>query len=160
MTEAEVHRLLDRLTGEARIAHVATRTLEALLGSGVVPVVSGFQGVRAAGETVTLGRGGSDTSAVALAAALGASCDIVTDVSGVHDRDPRRDPGARLLPEVSYADLRKLADTGAEVVHPDAARLAEERRVPLRVYAFGAPLDDPAGTRVLAPESVLAGGVG
>lgn len=146
--------------GEARIEHVATRTLETLLCSGVVPVVSGFQGARADGETVTLGRGGSDTSAVALAAALGASCDIVTDVSGVHDRDPRRDPCARLLPEVSYSDLRKLADAGAQVVHPEAARLAEERRVPLRVYAFGAPLDKPAGTRVLAPEPVLAGDAG
>jgi aspartate kinase len=142
--------------GGGTIARVLTPDVERLLGSGTVPVVAGYQGLRADGETVTLGRGGSDTSAVALAAALHASCDIVTDVPGVFDRDPRRHPGARHLAEVTYADLRKLAESGAQVVHPAAARLAERHRVPLRVYDFRAPFDAPEGTVVLAAEALEA----
>lgn len=134
--------------GGAAIARVAPTPLERLLASGAVPVVSGFQGIRSDGETVTLGRGGSDTSAVALAVALRATCDIVTDVAGVFDRDPRRHAGARLFPEISYASLRELSDSGAQVVHPAAARLAEEHRVPLRVYSYRAPFDAPEGTEV------------
>ena len=138
--------------GAGCIQDVTPRALEALLERGVVPVVSGFQGARPDGETVTLGRGGSDTSAVALAAALHAACEIVTDVPGVFDRDPRREREARLLPELTYAELCDLAEAGAQVVHPAAARLAEAHRVPLRVYSFSAPLEEPEGTAVLEPE--------
>ena len=127
--------------GSGRIESVRPRRLRALLDSGIVPVVSGFQGGRFDGETLTLGRGGSDTTAVALASALGSvSCEIVTDVSAVCDRDPRRHRRVRRYQELTYAELRRLAETGATVVHPEAARLAEQFAVPLRVYSFRAPL--------------------
>jgi hypothetical protein len=83
-----------------RIEDVDPQPLRTLLAAGMVPVVSGFQGVREDGETLTLGRGGSDTSAVALAAALGAECHIVTDVAAVYDRDPNLHPDARPIGEI------------------------------------------------------------
>jgi aspartate kinase len=131
-----------------RIAEVDPRPLRALLAAGIVPVVSGFQGIREDGETVTLGRGGSDTSAVALAATLGAECHIVTDVAAVHDRDPRLHADARPIGEIDPLALVVLAEGGAHVVHPEAARLALERHVPLRVYGFRAPLSGRGGTIV------------
>ncbi|HYR11563.1 MAG TPA: hypothetical protein VEQ60_27520 [Longimicrobium sp.] len=119
-----------------------------LLAAGTVPVVSGFQGARDDGETVTLGRGGSDTSAVALAAALGVECHIVTDVPAVYDRDPRAHADARRIGEIDPLALVVLAEDGARVVHPTAARLALERCVPLRVYHHRAPLSGRGGTVV------------
>lgn len=134
--------------GAGHIERVEPRRLRALLAAGVVPVVAGFQGGRGDGETVTLGRGGSDTSAVALAVALGAAaCEIVTDVAAVFDRDPRLHPEARPLASLPHDGLLRLAERGAQVVHPDAARLAGRFGLPLRVYSFRAPLaDGPYGT--------------
>lgn len=132
-----------------RIAAVDAAPLRALLGAGVVPVVSGFQGVRDDGETLTLGRGGSDTSAVAIAAALGpVPCHIVTDVDAVYDADPRVDASARPFARLSHRALLGLAQDGARVVHPQAARLALVGGVPLRIYGFRAPLSGRGGTRV------------
>lgn len=133
--------------GAGRIVAVDTEPIRRLLERGVVPVVSGFQGVRADGETLTLGRGGSDTSAVAIAEALGAECHIVTDVDAVYDRDPRLDPDARPYETLDYASLVALVDAGAKVVHPAAARIAARSGVPLRVYHFRAPLAG-SGTRI------------
>lgn len=133
--------------GAGRIVAVDTEPLRRLLERGVVPVVSGFQGVRADGETLTLGRGGSDTSAVAIAEALGAECHIVTDVDAVYDRDPRIDPDARPFEALDYASLVALVDAGAKVVHPAAARIAARSGVPLRVYHFRAPIAG-TGTRI------------
>ncbi|HSH45585.1 MAG TPA: hypothetical protein VK966_07000, partial [Longimicrobiales bacterium] len=110
--------------------------------------VSGFQASRPDGETVTLGRGGSDVTAVTLAAALDAPCDIVTDVAGVYDRDPRLHPEAELLPALDHSELVRLVERGARVVHPVAARVAEERRVPLRVYHYKASPRCTGGTLV------------
>jgi aspartate kinase len=145
--------------GRGRIERVVPGRLRVLLSAGSVPVVSGFQGGRADGETVTLGRGGSDTSAVALAAALGpVPCEIVTDVEAVCDRDPRINRDARRYASLSHAELRRLAEAGAEVIQPEAARLAERLGVPLRVYSFRAPLaDGPYGTRI-RPERAEAPG--
>jgi len=146
--------------GAGRIVAVDTEPLRRLLERGVVPVVSGFQGVRADGETLTLGRGGSDTSAVAIAEALGAECHIVTDVDAVYDRDPRIDPDARPFETLDYASLVALVDAGAKVVHPAAARIAARSGVPLRVYHFRAPLA-ATGTRIapgLAAAPALAAG--
>lgn len=142
--------------GAARIRRVDPSALGALLARGIVPVVAGFQGLRDDGETVTLGRGGSDTSAVAVAAALGAPCHVVTDVDAVYDRDPRRDPGAVPFAHLSHRELLALAVGGAQVVHPDAVRLAMERGVPLRVLHYGAPLSGRGGTRVEAAPSPSA----
>lgn len=143
--------------GSGRIAAVEAAALERLLDAGVVPVVSGFQGERGDGETLTLGRGGSDTSAVAIAAALGAPCHIVTDVDAVYDRDPRLDPAARPFHVLDHAALVALAKGGAQVVHPDAAHLALEACVPLRIYHFRAPLAG-AGTGVDTATAAVEGG--
>lgn len=133
--------------GAGRIVRVDAGRIRRWLTAGVVPVVAGFQGERRDGETVTLGRGGSDTTAVALAAALGGGCHLVTDVDAVYDRDPRVCPSAVRLPDLTHEDLVALADGGAGIVHPEAARFAARRGVPLRVYRFDAP-DAGAGTRV------------
>lgn len=139
-----------------RIEDVDPLPIRTLLAAGVVPVVSGFQGVREDGETLTLGRGGSDTSAVAIAAALGADCHIVTDVPAVYDRDPNAHADAAPIREIDPLALVVLAEGGARVVHPEAARLALIHRVPLRVYGFRAPLSGRGGTRVHeAPAPVL-----
>jgi len=131
-----------------RIDDVDPFPLRTLLAAGVVPVVSGFQAAREDGETVTLGRGGSDTSAVAIAAALGAECHIVTDVEAVYDRDPHTHADARPIGEIDPLALVVLAEGGATVVHAEAARLARAHRVPLRVYSFRAPLSGRGGTTV------------
>lgn len=136
--------------GSARVTHVDARRLRSLLAKGIVPVVSGFQGARRDRETATLGRGGSDTSAVAIAAALGpAPCHIVTDVDAVYDRDPRLHSGARPLRRLSHDQLLVLARTGAQVVAAEAARLAQAHGVPLRVLGWDAPpRDEESGTFV------------
>jgi aspartate kinase len=115
--------------------------------------VSGFQGLRSDGQLVTLGRGGSDTTAVFLATALGAAeCHIVTDVDGVFDADPRVAFGARLFDTLSPASLVQLCDDGAAVVHPEAARRALTHGIRLRVYHFASNIAAPGGTRVEAEE--------
>lgn len=139
----------DGAFGAARVSRVDARRLRTLLARGVVPVVSGFQGERSDREVATLGRGGSDTSAVAIAAALSTPCHIVTDVDAVYDRDPRRHADARRLPRLSHDELLDLARSGAQVVAADAARLAAERGVPLRVLGYdAAPHDERSGTFV------------
>lgn len=140
-----------------QIEDVDPARLRRLLAAGTVPVVAGFQAVRDDGETVTLGRGGSDTSAVAIAAALGpAECHIVTDVVAVHDRDPRLHADARPIREIDPLALVVLAEGGAQVVHPTAARLALERGVPLRVYHHRAPLSGGGGTLVRTTRALEA----
>jgi aspartate kinase len=136
--------------GAGRIGDLDVGPLRALLEASVVPVVSGFQAGRADGETLTLGRGGSDTSAVALAAALGpVPCLIVTDVDGVYDRDPRLHADARRHRHLGHAALLRLALGGAAVIHPDAARIAHDAAVPLAIHHHRAPLAGAtAGTRV------------
>lgn len=136
--------------GAGVIERVYSDNVRHLMERGVVPVISGFQGERADGETVTLGRGGSDTSAVALAAALGArACHIVTDVDGVYDRDPHRYPDARPFETLDFAELIAITEAGAQIVHPRAARLAAAHQLPLRVYDFRAPLSG-GGTLITA----------
>lgn len=151
--------------GAGRIATIRTGPVQELLEEGTIPVVSGFQGEGPTGETVLLSRGGSDITAVALAAALGAECHLVTDVAGVHDADPRTTPDARRLPVLDHDELVRLAEAGARVVHPEAARLARGGRVPLVIYHFedGLPSRDTAalaGTRVGTPGvTAVAGGL-
>jgi aspartate kinase len=102
----------------ARIREIRGDRVREALGEGMVAIVAGFQGVSTDREITTLGRGGSDTTAVALAAALGADrCEIFTDVPGVFTADPRRVPGARVIPEISHAEMLELASAGAQVMH-------------------------------------------
>lgn len=133
--------------GTGEIARVDPLRLRSLLDDGVVPVVSGFQAMREDGETVTLGRSGSDTTAACIAAALEAeACHIVTDVAGVHDRDPNLDPSARLLPALTFDELLSIVEHGGRVVHPAAVRHARASGTPLRVYHFRARLDPASGS--------------
>ncbi len=119
--------------GAARVTQIDGSALETALASGQVPVVTGFQGI-AAGAVTTLGRGGSDTTAVAVAAALKADvCEIYTDVSGVFTTDPRVVESARKLAEVSYDEMLELAHLGAQVLHPRAVENAKQFGVRLVV---------------------------
>ena len=104
---------------KARIIDIKTDKLRKSLDDGNIIVIAGFQGVTTEGEITTLGRGGSDTSAVAIASALGAErCDIYTDVEGVYTTDPRVVPNASRLEEISYEEMLELAHAGANVLHP------------------------------------------
>jgi aspartate kinase len=118
----------------ARIVDINTDRIRRHLDEGSIVVAAGFQGATPEGDTTTLGRGGSDTTAVALSAALGASaCDIFTDVSGVYTADPNIVPTARLLKQVSYEEMLEMARVGAQVLHPRAVELARKHRIPVRV---------------------------
>ena len=126
----------DAVHGRARIEHIETQKLQTELDNGVVPVVAGFQGVNEHGEITTLGRGGSDTSAVAIAAALQADeCEICTDVEGVYTTDPRIVDGARQLKPITFAEMLELASLGSKVLHPRSVEFAGRYRVPLRVMS-------------------------
>ncbi len=119
---------------KARITDIDTTRLERDLAAGKIIVVAGFQGVTEGNEITTLGRGGSDISAVALAAALKAKrCDIYTDVEGVYTTDPRIVPTASRLKEISYGEMLELAQAGANVLHPRSVETAKVYNVPLRV---------------------------
>ncbi len=132
---------------------LATDRIRRALLAGQVPVVAGFQGVLADGELVTFGRGGSDTTAVFLAGELNAECHIITDVDGVYDRDPRIARSALRFDSLSHAALAEITESGAQVVHPEAARIAARRAIPLRIYHFAAPIRRPGGTLVDGRES-------
>lgn len=120
--------------GNARIIDIDTDRISKELESGKVVIVAGFQGVTEDGEITTLGRGGSDTTAVALAAALKADkCDIYTDVTGVFTTDPRFVKSARKLLSVSYDEMLELANLGAGVLHPRAVEFAKNYGLPLEV---------------------------
>ena len=107
----------DAVHGKASIRSVDTHRLEGDLAAGVIPVVAGFQGVDDNGEITTFGRGGSDTTAVALAAALGAAeCQILTDVEGVYTTDPRMDPKARLLSRITFEEMLEMSSLGSKAV--------------------------------------------
>jgi aspartate kinase len=123
----------------AEVRRVLPRRLRAALSDGLVPVVAGFQGIGTHGELTTLGRGGTDLSAVVLAVALRADrCELFKDVGGVMEADPHDVPGARLLEVVDALQLELLAELGAEIVHPVAVRRARRGRLRLVVRALDA----------------------
>jgi len=124
----------DNLHSCARIVDICKDTIRAALEENDVVVVAGFQGLSDDGEVTTLGRGGSDTSAVALAAAAGAEqCDIYTDVDGIFTTDPNKSADAQLLDAITYTETIELARAGAQVIHPRAAELAKDFNIKLRV---------------------------
>jgi aspartate kinase len=127
------------------------------IDSGEVAVIPGFQGVTAEGRITTLGRGGSDTSAVGVAAALGAErCDIYTDVDGVYTTDPRIVPKARRLEKISYEEMLEMASLGAKVLQTRSVELAMAQRVPVRVLSsFVEPGAPNAGTIVCDEEEIV-----
>jgi aspartate kinase len=151
LTGAQVGIVTEAEHTRARILHIKTDRLEQHLQNGEVVVVAGFQGISSSNylEITTLGRGGSDTSAVALAAALQADCcEIYTDVPGILTADPRLVPDAQLMAEISCDEMLELASLGAKVLHPRAVEIARNYGVPLVVRSSWT--DDP-GTRVTSP---------
>ena len=134
--------LTDSSHGEARITEITGERVKNSLTNGQVVVIAGFQGVDPVSrEITTLGRGGSDTSAVALAAALGAvACEILTDVSGVFTADPRRVPSARKLSAVGFEDMLGLAEAGAAVLKPHSIAYARDAGVAVHVRSSRACL--------------------
>ncbi len=133
--------------GKARIVDIPPANLDAALEAGQVAVIAGFQGVTEGGRIVTLGRGGSDTSAVAIAAAIGGQCDIYTDVDGVYTTDPRIEEKARKLSRVSYEEMLEMASQGAKVLQTRSVELAMAHRVPVRVLSSFIEPDAPEDVR-------------
>ncbi len=141
----------------ARIEEIPTENINSKFGEGMrVAVVAGFQGVSPEGRITTLGRGGSDTTAVAFAAAFGAErCDIFTDVDGVYTTDPRITGKARKLDKIAFEEMLELASLGAKVLQTRSVELAMRYNVRLRVLSsFEEPSDD-AGTLVCAEEEIM-----
>ena len=133
-TGAQVKILTDSAHTKARIQHIDDHNLRADLDAGYVTVVAGFQGVDEKGNTTTLGRGGSDTTAVALAAALKADeCQIYTDVDGVYTTDPRVVSAARRLDRITFEEMLEMASMGSKVLQIRAVEFAGKYQVPLRV---------------------------
>lgn len=146
--------LTDRVYSKARIQAIDTRLLKEEISESVIPVIAGFQGVDTDNNITTLGRGGSDTSAVAIAAALGADdCDIFTDVDGVYTTDPRLCPKARKIERISYEEMMELASLGAKVLQIRSVELAAKYKVPVHVRSS---FDLVPGTRVVPADRLGA----
>lgn len=144
----------DAAHGKARIASIDGEALVARMQAGQVPVIAGFQGVAADGRITTLGRGGSDTSAVAIAAAIGADrCDIYTDVDGIYTTDPRIVARARKLDKITYEEMLELASVGAKVLQTRSVELAMKERV--RVQVLSSFVDGPAPSEDNLPGSLV-----
>ncbi|HPG21766.1 MAG TPA: aspartate kinase [Amaricoccus sp.] len=149
----QVPMLTNSSHGAARIMEIDTTRLVQKFGEGLHAVIAGFQGVSPEGRITTLGRGGSDTSAVAFAAALEAErCDIYTDVDGVYTTDPRITKKARKLAKISYEEMLELASLGAKVLQTRSVELAMRYKVRLQVLSS---FDDLPGTLVCDEEEVL-----
>jgi len=151
MNAAQIGIITENVHNKARIVDVKTEKLKAKLDEGNIVVAAGFQGVTPEGEITTLGRGGSDTSAVAIAAALKADyCDIYTDVDGVYTADPRVVSSASRLDKVLYSEMLELARVGAKVLHPRSVETAKQFDVKLRVRSSFNHTD--TGTMVVGEE--------
>jgi aspartate kinase len=139
--------------GRAKIKSIQTDRILELSSAGIIPIVAGFQGADESGQITTLGRGGSDTSAVALAAALKARrCDIYTDVSGVYTADPRICKKARKIEKMSFEEMMELASLGAKVLHPRSVEIAAKYQIPVRVVNT---FEESEGTTVGPFEDLL-----
>ena len=143
--------------GAARIERIPTDNINAKFTEGMrVAVVAGFQGISPEGRITTLGRGGSDTSAVAFAAAFAAErCDIYTDVDGVYTTDPRISPRARKLDRIAFEEMLELASLGAKVLQTRSVELAMRYNVKLRVLSSFEEQSDEAGTLVVGEEDIV-----
>lgn len=146
----------DGVSGDARVTGLSGDRIQKELASGKAVIVAGFQGLGEQGDVVTLGRGGSDTTAVALAAFLGADvCRIYTDVDGIYDKDPRKFPDAVKFDTIGYSEMLALAREGAQVLHDRCVELGMAYNVPIQVLSSfrsgpgtmvtDVPKDMPAG---------------
>jgi aspartate kinase len=148
----------DGVHGKARIQHIDREELDRRLNDGQVAVVAGFQGIGPDNRVTTLGRGGSDTSAVALAAALGADrCDIYTDVDGVYTCDPRIVTKARKLSKITYEEMLEMASLGAKVLQTRSVEMAMNHRVRVQVLSsfIDAPPNSIPGTLVVDEDEIV-----
>ncbi len=153
MNAMQVGIITEKVHTKARILEIKTDKINKYLEEGKVVVIAGFQGITEDLEITTLGRGGSDTSAVALAGALNAErCDIYTDVEGVYTTDPRIVPCASKLKQISYEEMMELAFGGANVLHPRAVETAKVHKTPVRVRSTF-KLDD-SGTLILGVDEM------
>lgn len=152
LTGAQIGIKTDSTHTKARIRSISTERMRRLLDDGYIVIAAGFQGVDEDYNITTLGRGGSDTTAVALAAVLGAdACEIYTDVDGVYTTDPRLLPAARMVKQVSYDEMLELASLGAGVMHSRAIEFGKKFSVPIHVRSSFT--DKPGSMIVAAPES-------
>jgi aspartate kinase len=154
-TGSQAGLITDSSHGAARIIDVTPGRIQEALSQGAIPIVAGFQGVaQDTKDVTTLGRGGSDTTAVALAASLGASvCEIYTDVDGVFSADPRVIPTARQVPLITYEEMLELAAVGAKVLHLRCVEYARRFDVPIHVRSS---FSENHGTWVVSPEAAVA----
>lgn len=153
-TGSQVRITTDSEHGKARIKSIDDHRIRESLDEGKVVVVAGFQGVDEQGHITTLGRGGSDTTAVALAAALNADeCQIYTDVDGVYTTDPRIEPKARKMNTVSYEEMLEMASLGSKVLQIRSVEFASKYKVPLRVLS--SLVDNPVGTLITSEENIM-----
>lgn len=149
----QVQIITEKIHSKARILDIKTEKITSHLNKGNIVIIAGFQGVTTEQEITTLGRGGSDTTAVALASALSAErCDIYTDVDGVFTADPKIIAHAKKLDEISYVEMLELARVGAKVLHPRAVEIAKKYNVPLRVRNTFKPYNP--GTNVIGVDSM------
>ena len=149
-TGGQIKILTDSAHTKARILNIECERLRSELDASVVAVVAGFQGVDERGNITTLGRGGSDTTAVALAAALGADeCQIYTDVDGVYTTDPRVVDDARCLARLTFEEMLELASLGSRVLHTRAVEFASKYKVPIRVLSS---FNDSVGTLITSED--------
>ena len=147
LTATQLGLVTDSVHTQARIRRIERARLERELESGAIVIVAGFQGIDAAGELTTLGRGASDTTAAALAAVLGASvCEIYTDVDGVYTADPRLVPDAHKIDRISYDEMLELAAAGAGVMHARAIEFGMKFNVPIHVRSS---MTDGGGTMIV-----------
>ncbi|MGH7199176.1 MAG: aspartate kinase [Planctomycetaceae bacterium] len=150
LTGAQIGVVTDSSFTKARIRKISTERMRRLLDDGAIVIAAGFQGIDDEFNITTLGRGGSDTTATALAAVLKADvCEIYTDVEGVFTTDPRLVPEARKIPVISYDEMLELASLGAGVMHSRSIEFAKKYRVPLRVR----PSDGDGEGTLIAPEA-------
>lgn len=145
--------LTDDAHSRARVLSVETDQLLSDLSRNIVPVIAGFQGVAPNGWTTTLGRGGSDTTAVAVAAALNADeCQIFTDVDGVYTTDPRVVAEARCMARITFEEMLEFASSGSKVLHTRAVEIANKNQVSLRVLSS---FNDVEGTLITAEDNIM-----
>jgi len=161
MTGAQVGIVTDRAHRNARIMDVSAQRIKEALAKGYVVIVTGFQGITPDHEITTLGRGGSDLTAVALTSALKAKiCEIYTDVEGIYTADPRVVPNARKLPSISYDEMLELASLGAQVMQARSMEMAKKYNVPLHVRSsFSRRTGTIISKEVKAMEQVVVSGV-
>jgi aspartate kinase len=145
--------ITDDVHTKARIKEIKTQKLRELLSKGYIPIVAGFQGVTPDGEITTLGRGGSDTSAVAIAAALKADvCEIYTDVDGIYTTDPRICPKARKIKKIAYEEMLELASLGAKVMQIRSVELGSKYGVRIHVRSS---FKDEEGSWIVPEEEIM-----